>query len=305
MNSEQGRPRSDSRSESRLRGESGNTANPGRGKRGEPGNATDSATEPEGSSNAVAQPSAREFSVIVPALNEEAQLEETLLAARAALGPDVEVIVVDGCSQDRTKEIAAKHGTAIAAKRCRGAQLQAGARAATGGILVFLHADTRLPPGSAAAIRSAVAAGAGAGCFRFALHPTPRAIHYRVLEKSVNWRTHFFKTATGDQAIFAARAAYDACGGFPAFPVLEDVAFVQAVSSVTRFQPLSLAARTSSRRWDRGFARTVFTHLTLRAAFALGADPHRLNRYYYGKKSVDASASRSIRARLRIARKAR
>lgn len=225
-------------------------------------------------------PARPEFSLIVPTLDEEARLDETLRRAKTALGPGTEVLVVDGGSRDRTAEIAARHGIILAAGGGRGAQLRAGARAATGRILVFLHADTWLPRGSAAALRGAVRAGAGAGCFRFAVRARDRGLRYRLLERGVNWRTRRFRTATGDQAIFASRGAYDACGGIPPLPLFEDVAFVRAVRRVTRFEPLAEAARTSSRRWDAGFLRTILRHWALRAAFAVGADPRLLSRYH-------------------------
>ena len=221
-----------------------------------------------------------EFSLIVPTLDEEAQLEETLGRAKAALGPELEVIIVDGGSRDRTVDIGARYGRVLLADRGRGPQLRAGARAATGEILVFLHADTWLPEGSATALRAAVRDGAGAGCFRFAVHPPAPDLRYRLLERGVNWRTKRFLTATGDQAIFASRAAYDACGGFPALPLFEDVAFVRAVRRVARFEPLAQAVRTSSRRWDAGFLRTILRHWALRAAYAAGVDPHRLRRHH-------------------------
>ena len=221
-----------------------------------------------------------EFSVIVPTLDEEARLDETLRRAKSALGPAAEVVVVDGGSRDRTAEIAAHHGHVLSARRNRGAQLAAGARSATGAILVFLHADTWLPDGAATAIRAAVREGAEAGCFRFALDPSARGWRYRLLEWGVNWRTRRFHTATGDQALFATRDAYEASGGFGDLPLFEDVTFVRAVRRVARFRLLALAARTSSRRWEAGFLRTVVRHWALRAAFLAGADPRRLRRYH-------------------------
>lgn len=225
-------------------------------------------------------PAAPEFTLIVPTLDEEARIAETLRRAKTALGPDTEVLVVDGGSRDRTAEIAERHGTVLRAERGRGLQLRAGARAARGRILVFLHADTRLSEGSATALRTAVRAGAGAGCFRFAFPPRARGLRYRLLEWGVNWRTRRFRTATGDQAIFASRAAYDACGGMPPLPLFEDVAFVRAVRRVARFEPLAHVAHTSSRRWDAGFLRTILRHWALRLAFAAGADPRWLSRYH-------------------------
>lgn len=231
----------------------------------------------------------QEFSVIVPTLDEEARLDETLRLAKSALGPQAEVIVVDGGSRDRTAEIAAAHGRVLSTRRNRGAQLAAGARAATGQILVFVHADTWLPDGGAAAIRAAVRAGSGAGCFRFALHPRGRRWRYRLLEWGVNWRTRRLRTATGDQALFATRDAYEACGGFRDLPLFEDVTFVQAVRRVTGFRLLPLAAHTSNRRWEAAFLRTVVKHWALRAAFLAGADPRRLSRYHERPAEVTES----------------
>ncbi|MYA34215.1 MAG: glycosyltransferase [Gemmatimonadales bacterium] len=221
-----------------------------------------------------------EFSVIVPTLEEEARLDETLRRAKSALGPEAEVIVVDGGSRDRTVAIAADHGRVLSTRRNRGVQLAAGARAATGDILVFLHADTWLPESAGTAIRTAVRAGAEAGCFRFALDSHAHGWRYRLLERGVNWRTRRFRTATGDQALFATRDAYEACGGFSDLPLFEDVTFVRAVRRVARFRLLALAVRTSSRRWETGFLRTVARHWALRVAFLAGADPRRLRRYH-------------------------
>ena len=148
-----------------------------------------------------------------------------------------------------------------------------------------MHADTWLPDGGATAIRAAVCAGAEAGCFRFAIQSQSRQSRtrrwrYRLLEWGVNWRTRRLHTATGDQALFATRDAYEACGGFRDLPLFEDVTFVRAVRRVTRFRLLPLAAYTSNRRWEAGFLRTVLKHWTLRAAFLAGADPRRLSRYH-------------------------
>ena len=149
----------------------------------------------------------------MPTLDEEAHLDETLRRAESALGPEAEVIVVDGGSRDRTAGIAAAHGRVLSTRPNRGAQLAAGARAASGEILIFLHADTWLPDGAATAIRAAVRAGAEAGCFRFALDPHAHGWRYRLLEWGVNWRTRRLHTATGDQALFATRDAYDGLRG--------------------------------------------------------------------------------------------
>lgn len=237
-------------------------------------------SEPHAGASRHPQRATPEFSVIVPTLDEEALLGETLRRAKSVLGPGTEVIVVDGGSRDRTTGIAADHGRVLSTRSNRGAQLAAGARAATGGVLIFLHADTWLPEGAGTGIRAAVRGGAGAGCFRFAIHPRAQRWRYGLLERGVNWRTRLFNTATGDQALFATREAYDACGGFTDLPLFEDVTFVRAVRRVARFRLLPLAVRTSSRRWEAGFLRTVVKHWALRAAFLAGADPRHLRRYH-------------------------
>ncbi len=222
-----------------------------------------------------------EFSVVIPALEEEAELEETLRRAKAALGPDTELITVDGGSRDQTIQIARGFGRAIVTEPSRGGQLRRGAEEARGKVLIFLHADTWLADGTAAAIRDAIAQGAGTGCLRFAFRPPRRDVRYRLLERGVNWRTRRFATATGDQAIFATRRAYDDSGGFPPIPLFEDIVFVRSVRRITRFVALDVAALTSGRRWERGgFLRTILTHWMLRAAFVAGTDPEVLARFY-------------------------
>jgi len=220
------------------------------------------------------------FSVVVPTLDEAAEIDETLRRARAALGPEAELIVVDGGSRDATVEIAARRATVLAGEACRGAQLARGAATARGEILVFLHADTWLSPDSGTLIDAAIDAGGVGGCLRFAVRGH-RRLRYRALELGVNLRTRLFRTATGDQAIFAVREAYERCGGIPKIPIFEDVRLVRALRRSGPFVPIPATARTSPRRWERrGFLRTVVGHLSLRAAFAAGVSPGRLARAY-------------------------
>lgn len=229
-----------------------------------------------------------EFSVVVPTLNEAASVEGTLAAARRAL-PGGELIVADGGSEDDTVARAAAGGARIVrAGRGRGAQMAAGARAARGAVLVFLHADTRLAPGAGEAIRRAVRApGVAGGCFRFAVDPPARgSLRYRALEWGVNLRTRLFRTATGDQAIFARREALERVGGVPTVPLFEDVLLVRRLRRAGEFRPLAAAARTSRRRWEeRGFSRTVLEHWGARLAFALGVRPERLAGWYGSPRS--------------------
>ncbi len=225
--------------------------------------------------------STHEFSVIIPTLDEEAEIEETLRRAKRALGPDCELWVIDGGSLDRTVELAGALAKTLSADPSRGGQMRVGAAAASGQILVFLHADTWLEQDAGNAIRLAVARGFGAGCLRFALRPPSRDVRYRLLEYGVNWRTRVFSTATGDQAIFCTREAYDQSGGVEDIPLFEDVTLVRALRRKTGLFVADSQALTSRRRWEHGgFFRTLATHWFLRAAHACGVTPGTLSKLY-------------------------
>lgn len=227
------------------------------------------------------------ISVVVPTLDEEDHVGPALRSARRAFGPDAELVVVDGGSSDRTRQRA--RGAAdvvLRARPCRGRQLNAGAREARGAVLVFLHADTRLEPESASVVRGVLSEpGVVGGCFRFGVDPPPGPLsRWAVLEAGVRMRTRLFRTATGDQAIFTTRKAFDRAGGFPAYPLFEDVVFVRRLRRLGRFRPVAATARTSRRRWEsEGFWTTVGRHWALRGAFALGVPPERLAEWYHGR----------------------
>ncbi|MBI4513936.1 MAG: TIGR04283 family arsenosugar biosynthesis glycosyltransferase, partial [Gemmatimonadetes bacterium] len=223
------------------------------------------------------------LSVIIPALNEAGEIEDTLRAALEALGPDTEIIVVDGGSTDDTRARAAPHARVIESTAGRGRQMNVGARAAAGEILVFLHADTHLPTGARAALDSALAdPRVAGGAFRFALRgPTRGRVTARLLERGVNARSRLFRTATGDQAIFCRREAFHAVGGFALLPLFEDVELYHKLRRLGRMVILPLAAATSDRRWqDRGVVRTMLLHWALRAAYLVGVHPSRLHEWY-------------------------
>lgn len=215
-------------------------------------------------------------SVIVPTLNEADGVDDCLSRVRQALGPDAEVLVVDGGSRDNTRDVASRHARVVTSEPGRGIQLAAGGREAAGNVLIFLHADTWLEPGAAEAIEVAIAGGAAGGCFRLGFRDQ-RSFKYRALAAAINLRTRLFRTATGDQAIFATREAYRATGGFEPVPVFEDVRFVRALRRQGAFRAVRPRALTSARRWEReGFLRTIVLHLALRVRHQLGADPHEL-----------------------------
>lgn len=224
------------------------------------------------------------FSVIVPTLDEESHVRGALASARRALGEDAELLVVDGGSRDGTLKQARDATRVLRSPPGRGRQLRRGAEAAVGEVLVFLHADTRLPPESGRAISRALASGAVAGCHAFALARDGDGLLSRALERGVTLRSRLFRTATGDQAIFTTREALERAGGVPDQPLFEDVELVRRLRRVGEFRVLEVAARTSARRWERrGYGRTMLEHAGLRLAWWLGAPPDRLAAWYRGR----------------------
>lgn len=215
------------------------------------------------------------LSVVIPALDEEGRVGDAVRSVR----DDAEVIVVDGGSCDGTRAAAETAGASvIASARGRGAQLAAGARAARGEWLVFLHADTRLEPGWAGALRDLPPSVVG-GAFRFALDGSRGA--YRWLEAGVALRCRLFRLPYGDQGLFARRSAYDRIGGFRPLPLMEDVDFVRRLGHAGPLAFLRIRAFTSPRRFERrGPLRTSLRNVGLLALYAAGARPDRLARWY-------------------------
>jgi rSAM/selenodomain-associated transferase 2 len=215
------------------------------------------------------------LSVVIPALNEEKRVAEAVSSVRDV----AEVIVVDGGSEDATADAARRAGArVVASPRGRGVQLDRGAREATGDWLVFLHADTRLEHGWSQALSSLPAEVVG-GAFRFAVDSPRRA--YRVIEAGVALRCRLFRLPFGDQAIFVRRAVYGIIGGFPPFPLMEDVAFSQRLARAGRMAFPPVRAFTSARRWEQGgVMATTARNLGLQALYAVGFPPDRLARLY-------------------------
>ena len=215
------------------------------------------------------------ISVVVPALDEGENVGAAVASAREA----DEVIVVDGGSSDDTAARAAAAGARVVpSARGRGVQQRTGAETATGDWLVFLHADTRLDPGFSATLRALPGDVAG-GAFRLVID-APGA-GFRLVEAAVSVRCRLFRLPYGDQAIFARRRAYDAAGGMPPLPLMEDVAFVHALRRRGRLVVPALRARTSARRWHRhGIVGTTVRNWALLAAWRLGVSPERLARLY-------------------------
>ncbi len=214
-------------------------------------------------------------------MGEAGELPKTLDSVKAALGEAAEIIVADGGSRDGTAEIARGRARLLESAPGRGRQLNAGARAARGDVLLFLHADTWLSPGTDAAITRALArAEVVGGCFKITIRgPSARRSIARALAAAINARTRLFRTATGDQAIFCRRSAFEAAGGFPNRDLFEDVMFYRRLRRLGAVALLEPAVRTSDRRWrERGYVRTIVTRLVLRLLFVLGVSSESLAR---------------------------
>ena len=222
-------------------------------------------------------PPADRISIIVPALNEAEGIRATLEALRPFRARGHEVIVVDGGSTDGTPELARPLADrVIASARGRARQPNAGAAAAAGEVLLFLHADTRLPDAADEAVLGGLRAS-GRGWGRFDVRLSGAHPMLRVVERSMGWRSRLTGVATGDQAMFVRREWFARAGGFPDLPLMEDVALSKALRR--QGPPLCLRDRvvTSSRRWEeRGVFRTIGLMWRLRLEDALGADPARL-----------------------------
>ena len=218
-------------------------------------------------------------SVIIPALNEENALP-TILADLIALQPH-EVIVVDGGSRDRTREISEQQGArVITGTAGRARQMNRGARQATGEILLFLHADTRLPRGAFAEIAAALK---NPGCVggRFDVDLDGNHWLLKIIGAMINSRSRITKVGTGDQAIFVRREVFVRMGGFPDIPLMEDIAFCRALKRLGGIACLRSKVRTSARRWEaEGVWRTVIKMWTLKLLYFAGVSPVTLKRFY-------------------------
>jgi len=217
------------------------------------------------------------ITVIIPTLDEEENVGACLAALNGQSGP-LEVIVADGGSSDRTVAIAAQTPgvRVVHAPRGRATQMNAGAAAATGEILWFVHADGRPPAGAAPAIRDALARdGVSGGAFRFAL--AGHGWGYRVVEWGVRRRCCLFHLPYGDQGIFLRRETFDAVGGYRDTPLFEDLYLVRALRRRGHVITLDETMPTSPRRCARdGILRTVMRNQALLLAEWLGGSPGRL-----------------------------
>ena len=222
------------------------------------------------------------LSIIVPCLDEAQGIAAALALLQPLRQRGAEVIVVDGGSSDSTGSLAAPLADrVIIAPRGRASQMNAGAAAARGAVLLFLHADCSLPPAADRLIAAGLKAP-GRAWGRFDVELAGRHPLFSVIGRLMNWRSRLTGIATGDQGLFVTRALFAASGGFPSLPLMEDVALTKLLKARSRPVCLRQRVRVSARRWERyGVVRTIFLMWRLRLAYSLGADPARLASLYY------------------------
>ncbi len=219
------------------------------------------------------------ISVIIPALNEAGCLAPTLAAAGSA--PRAELILADGGSSDQTRDIARRYGAKVVnSPRGRAQQMNLGAAQASGQILLFLHADTLLPPGwQHEARRILHQPGVAAGAFGFRVDWRPAKM--RFIELGVGLRCRLGQMPYGDQALFMRRQVFEQAGGYPQVPIMEDVALVKRLKGLGRVVTSPAPAITSARRWQaRGALYTTGLNYLLMIAFYMGIPPTTLRRLY-------------------------
>ena len=217
----------------------------------------------------------------MPVLNETTGIAETLQALAPYRSRGVEVIVVDGGSRDATvAQATALADRVISAPRGRGTQMNVGAACARGKVLLFLHADTRLPADADRLILTSLA-WSERKWGRFDVKISGRSALLPVIATLMNVRSRMTGIATGDQSIFVRRHAFDDAGGFPNTPILEDIALSKQLRRRSRPICIGFKVITSGRRWDQnGVVVTMVTMWALRLAYYVGVRPAVLTRFY-------------------------
>lgn len=217
------------------------------------------------------------ISVIIPTLDEAQYIERTLLSVQLQDEP-MEIIVVDGGSTDGTPEYAALHARVLKAQRGRAAQMNAGARLATGDVLFFLHADTHLPPDALRATRRALSDDrVEAGTFRLAFDRRTPLLKVYALATHLPW----IRLAFGDRGLFVRHDVFEAVGGYPGWPLFEDLELARRLHARGGFRFLHQQVITSARRFmHRGTLTQQLHNLRLWAHYMAGTPPHRLQHLY-------------------------
>ena len=221
------------------------------------------------------------ITVVIPSFNDGPRLQR-LLPELPAGDERTEVIVVDGGSTDSTRDHVSAHSHVawISAKKGRAEQMNAGARSASGDILLFIHSDSRMPEGWVDAVEAAVRNPAFSfGAFRFALDDD--GLQARVVERGVRFRSKYLGLPYGDQGLFIRANDFEKSGGFPVVPIMEDVLLVRALKRSGRVSILELPLHTSPRRWRRnGYIRQTWMNLSTYFLYRLGIPLENLARRY-------------------------
>jgi rSAM/selenodomain-associated transferase 2 len=221
------------------------------------------------------------LAIVVPTLNEAKLIATTLTRLAPLRARGAEIIVVDGGSSDETCAIAAPLADhVISAARGRASQMNAGAAMARHEVLLFLHADTQLPSGADSLVLQFLKSGRYRwGRFDVRIDGSPRML--RIVSALMNWRSRLTGIATGDQAIFVTRSAFEAAGRFPEIALMEDIALSRRLLSFSRPACIPAKAITSGRRWEtHGVWRTILLMWWLRIRYRLGASPQTLAKAY-------------------------
>ncbi len=220
------------------------------------------------------------LSIVIPVLNEAAGVQAALKALVGLRQRGVQVIVVDGGSTDQTPALAQDHADLVlAAARGRARQMNAGAQQAAGDVLLFLHADTQLPPDADARLLAAVQAGALWG--RFDVCISGRPLMLRVVAALMNLRSRSTGIATGDQAIFVRRVVFEEVQGYPDQPLMEDIELSRRLRRLAPPACLRDRVTTSGRRWEQGGVwRTIVLMWRLRWRYWRGASAAALAEVY-------------------------
>jgi rSAM/selenodomain-associated transferase 2 len=225
------------------------------------------------------------LTIVLPVLNEAAIIVAALQALAPLRARGAEVIVADGYSRDGTAQLAEPFADRIiTVRRGRGAPMNAGAALGTGDALLFLHADTTLPDNADRLIDAALARRAWG---RFDLRIAGSHPLLAVVARMINWRSRLTGVATGDQAIFVSREAFQKVGGFPDLPLMEDIAISRRLKRLCRPLCIATPAITSGRRWEQnGVIRTILLMWRLRLSYYLGVEPALLAKLYDAPRSA-------------------
>jgi rSAM/selenodomain-associated transferase 2/rSAM/selenodomain-associated transferase 1 len=219
------------------------------------------------------------ISVIIPAMDEADYIGATLRAVKSAC--DIEILVADGGSSDATATIAEAVGARVLPyKPGRARQANAAAQLACGQVLLFLHADTRVPLGWDQIIEEAMAdPGTIAGVFSFGVDIG--GFSMRLFTKVANFRARWLHRPYGDQGLFLRKSTFEQLGGFPDIPIMDDLEIVRRLARLGRIVVVPTPAITSGRRWRRyGIWRTMWVNQICVIAYLLGVSPYRIARWY-------------------------